>query len=178
MTVDAQLTEIVRQGMAKREAATDREWLRGVTRVEIEPVEHLTYRAHPAADPDFQLTIDEPRDRGGQHQGPSPLDYFLTGAGACLLNQFVRLAIARGLGLSFRHARVRGEFGREVGGRFQHITQEIDAEGSASDEEVGRLCADAEARCYVHQTLSSVVAMTTILNLNGREIARRTSRPA
>ncbi len=89
----------------------------------------------------------------------------------------MRLAIARGLDLSFRRARVRGEFGREVGGRFQHITQEIDSDGSAPDEEIGRLCADAEAYCYVHQTLASVVPMTTIVNLNGREVARRTSGP-
>ena len=177
MAVAPELVEIVHQRVAKREQAVDQPFLRGLVRAEIEPVEHLTYRAHPTTDPQFQLTIDEPLDRGGQHQGPSPLDYFITGAGACLLNQFVRLALARGLDLRFQRARVKGEFRREIGGRFQHITEEIDVDGSATAEDLRKLSEDAEAFCYVHATLAKVVKMTTVLNLNGQEVIRRTSEP-
>lgn len=178
MAVDDALLQTVREGIARREGGTDHEWLRGLNRVEIVRVDHLTYHARSTSEPQFQLTIDEPPERGGEHQGPSPLIYFLTGVGACLLNQFVRLNIARGLDVNFKRVSVRGEFGRQVGGGFEHITQEVYAEGTASPAQLQKLCEEAEAFCYVYATLSRAVKMTTVLYVNRQEAARRTSTPA
>jgi uncharacterized OsmC-like protein len=47
------------------------------------------------------MSVGEPVERGGSGEGTGPLSHFLTGAGSCLLNQFVRIAIAEGYDLAF-----------------------------------------------------------------------------
>jgi len=42
----------------------------------------------------FKLTVDESPMYGGSGAGPNPLSYFITGAAACLMNQYIRLATA------------------------------------------------------------------------------------
>ena len=177
MAVSSELVETIRRGLADREQTTDVERLRRLVRVEIESVERLTYHARSVAEPEFTLKIDEPRQRGGQDQGPSPLIYFLTGVGACLLNQFVRLGIARELDLRFLQVQVKGELQGKIGGGFEHITQELYAEGSVSPEELQELAEKAEALCYIHNTLSKATKMTVVVHLNGTEALRRISGP-
>ena len=99
------------------------------------------------------------------------------GAATCLLNQFIRLAVARDIDVQFEEMSARGERDRGIGGAFRHITQEVYARGSASQQQVEELTAQAEAFCYVHATLSKSVAMTTVVHVNGREVVRRTSEP-
>ena len=123
------------------------------------------------------MRIGEPVDRGGDGTGSSPLSHFLTGAGACLLNQFVRVSVAEQLPLEFIGAAVRGEFGREVGGRFKRLTCEIRATGSIDGPGAQSLMARAERLCYVHQTLVASVEMTTTLVVDGTEVARHTDGP-
>ncbi len=177
MTLDPKVREIITEGVAQREALIEQDGLRGLIRVEIEPVDTLTYHARPTAESEFTLVVDEPVDRGGGNKGPSPLVYFLTGIGACLLSQFVRVGIARGVDLSYKEMRLKGERDRRVGGGFQHITQEIYAEGPASEDEVRALSEEAEAFCYVHVTLRRAVKMTLVVHLNGNEVVRRVSEP-
>ncbi len=177
MAVEPELLETVRRSVANQENNTDPEKVRGITRVEIENVEHLTHRARPTTETQFELMIDEPQERGGHDQGPAPLAYFLTGSGACLLNQFIKVNIAQGLGLRFGQVKVKGEFQRKLGGGFQSITQEVYVEGEASEEVIQRLTEKAEAFCYVHNTLRNVVKMTTLVFLNGKEVLVSTSDP-
>lgn len=33
---------------------------------------------------DFELTVDEPEEMGGQNEGPNPLEYLLAGQAGCL----------------------------------------------------------------------------------------------
>ena len=70
MAVNSELADMIRKGLADREETADLQRLRRLVRVEIEPVERLTYHARSVAEPEFTLKIDEPRERGGQHQGP------------------------------------------------------------------------------------------------------------
>ena len=175
--MDPNTAELIRKGIEEREHTTNDPAIRGIVRVEVSVEDGLTYRAHTPSEPQFVLTIDEPRERGGGGQGPSPLVYFLTGAATCLLNQFIRLAVARDIDVQFEAMSARGERDRGIGGAFRHITQEVYARGSASQQQVEELTAQAEAFCYVHATLSKSVAMTTVVHVNGREVVRRTSEP-
>ena len=168
---------IIAEGIRRREEHRDPSTMRGLDRVEIAVVEGLTYEARNAAEPDSRMRIGEPADRGGDGTGASPLSHFLTGAGACLLNQFVRVAIATGLPLRFLGASVRGEFRREVAGAFQRISCQIRAEGDIDAEGAAALMARAERLCYVHQTLAASVEMTTVLVVDGREVARHVDGP-
>lgn len=177
MAVTAEQLEQVRQGVIEREGAADPESLRRLIRVEINPVEHFTYEAHSPAEPHLKMMIDEPKARGGGEQGPSPTVYFLTGSASCLLNQFLRVSIAEGLDLRFTQMQAKGEFQRKVGGGFVSITQEIYAEGSASQEELEKLTEKAESFCYIHMTLNKVLTMTTVLYLNGKEVVRQVTGP-
>lgn len=169
--------EIIRKGVEAREASRDLDQVRGIDRVEIEVAEGLAYRARELNRPHAVMTVDEPPERGGTDLGSSPLGHFLTGAGSCLLNQFVRVATARGYDVRFVRARLRGTFQRQLGGGFEHLLSEVYAEGSLSAEEAGELTASAEALCYVHNTLSRAIRMTTVLYLDGDEAVRKVSTP-
>jgi uncharacterized OsmC-like protein len=172
------LDEVIRSGVRAREAADRRTGLRGLYRIDIRVVEGLAYEARNPLEPDAIMRIDEPVDRGGSGHGASPLSHFLSGVGACLLNQFIRLAVADDVPVTFAGAAVRGEFGRESGGTFERIVCVIRGVGDLPDDAAERLVERAERLCYVHCTLSRVVEMTTVLELDGRERVRRVVGPA
>lgn len=169
--------EAIRSGLERREGAHDPTGMRGLERIEIEVVGGLEYEARNPHEPAGSMRIGEPVERGGTGRGSSPLSHFLTGTAACLLNQFVRIGAADGLDLAFDGATARGEFRRESGGAFQRIACEIRASGAIAPADADRLIERAERLCYVHCTLSRVVEMTTILVVDGREEARRTTGP-
>lgn len=177
MTVTTKQVEIIRAGVRTREASRGPEGIRGIDRIEIEVSEGLSYLARALAEPDAVMTVDEPPERGGTGHGNTPLAHFFAGAGSCLLNQFVRVAIADGYDLRFVRARVRGEFQRNLGGSLECVTSEIYGEGWLSDGQAESLTQRAEALCLVHNTLSKAIRMTTVFHLNGREVVRKVSGP-
>ena len=177
MAMSTETVEIIRKGVEGREALNDPERIRGIHRVAIQVEEGLRYRATRPGEARFATIVDEPTERGGTGQGEGPLFHFLTGAGSCLLNQYIRLAVAEGLDLTFTSMNVRGDARRDVGGGFEHIQQELFAEGTVSAEAMVRLAERAEGFCYVHNTLKSAVKITTVVHLNGQEVVRRVSDP-
>ena len=177
MAIESALVEIIRKGVADRAEVPSPDPFPRVLRVEIELVEHLTYRAKPTAEPHFEFYVDEPKERGGNDKGPSPITYFLTGAATCLLNQFLRLAITREIPISVSSMLAKGIFERTVGGGFKEIVNELYLEGNILVEELQELAIMAEGYCYIHNTLSKAVLMTTELYLNGEHVATRTAGP-
>lgn len=169
--------ELIRGGVQKRERRSHAHTIRGVDRIEISVEGGLHYRAREVNGQQTVMHIDEPSERGGEGTGNSPLGHFLTGAGACLLNQFVRISIAEGYDLAFTAANIRGEFSRDVGGAFERITSEVYADGHLDRAAADTLTERAEALCYVHNTLRRAVQMTTVFYLNGVEIVRKLSQP-
>lgn len=169
--------EIIRAGIRRRKEHRDPTTMRGLDHVAIRVVDGLSYEAVARGEADGRMRVGEPIDRGGDGTGASPIAHFLTGAGACLLNQFVRLAIADDLPVAFSEASVRGEFGRDPGGAFQRISVEVVGSGELADDAARQLLERAELFCYVHQTLRHAVEMTTVLVLDGRERARSTGGP-
>lgn len=169
---------VIGDGIRRREGRGDPAGMRGIDRIEIAVVDRLAYEARNPHEPDGLMRIGEPVERGGSGVGASPLSHFLTGVGACLLNQFVRVSIAEGYPLAFSGASVRGQFRREVGGAFQRIRCEVRGSGSIADETARELTRRAERLCYVHRTLVATVEMTTVLVLDGREAVHSVEGPA
>lgn len=170
--------EVIRAGVRTRAAALNARGLRGLDRIEIEVTGPLAYVARNPHEAEGMMAIGEPVARGGVGSGNSPLSHFLTGAASCLLNQFIRLAVADGLPLSFSGARVRGEFRREPGGAFERIATEVIASGHIDETTAATLVERAEAFCYVHNTLRRSVAMTTTLVVDGRVLVAHESAPS
>ena len=168
---------IIAEGIRHREEHRDPATMRGVDRIEITVAEGLSYEARNPHEPDGAMRVGEPIARGGDGSGASPLSHFLTGAGSCLLNQFVRVAITERLPLRFLGASVRGEFRREAGGRIQRIACEVHATGSIDESTAEALMVRAERLCYVHQTLVAAVEMTTTLVVDGRTVAHHVDGP-
>lgn len=168
---------VIAEGIRRRESGRDRVAMRGLDRIEISVTGLLGYEARNPVEPDGLMRIGEPVERGGDGTGATPLSHFLTGAAACLLNQFVRVSITDGLPLRFLGASARGEFRREAGGRFQRIACEVRAEGSIEAAAAESLIGRAERLCYVHQTLVAAVEMTTVLLVDGHEVGRHVDGP-
>ena len=172
----AEQIEGIKAGVAKRRTTTDRAGFRGVDRVEITVLEGLEYEARNPHETGV-MRVGEPVDRGGLGEGSSPLSLVITGAASCLMNQFIRSAVADDLPVRFLGAAVKVEFSRVAGGGFEQITIEFRAEGTLTDEQVTGLVAAAEHLCYIHVTLRQAVRMTTILVVDGVERARSVTGP-
>ncbi len=137
----------------------------------------LAYRIHRQGLEDRIMVIDEPARRGGTDTGSDPLAHFVSGMGACLLNQFIRLTIASDIDLVFAGMTASGDFSRDVGGSFSSFTHEVFANGSASQDEINTLTNTAGDYCYAFATMRKAVPMTTILQVNGSEVARQETKP-
>ncbi len=150
----------------------------GTIRIDAAQVEQLRYEVtlHPHAH--HRLIVDEPRERGGTDAGPSPLQFFLTGALTCLLNQIIKLLLVRELAIEAVSGTLRGHVHHRVDGGFTDLIYDVHLTGEASDDTLTTLAADAERYCYVHNTLRNAVPMTVRLHLNGRQVTERSSRPA
>lgn len=175
MTPTPEQVDAIRAGVRQREAIRDPSRVRGVNRIEIEVRGSLAYEARNVSEPIGVMRIDEPEDRGGNGTGATPLSHFFAGVGACLLNQFIRVSLTEDYPIKFDRALVRGEFGRNVGGRIERITTEVQAHGTLPSDGVDRLIERAEGLCYVHNTLSAATNMTTVLYLDGVEAGRHES---
>ena len=81
MRIDPKLAEVVKIHQAERRDVTGRQV--GTIRVDISHQEQKTFEAtYKTEEKTFQFLIDEPGARGGQNKGPTPLGYFIAGAGS------------------------------------------------------------------------------------------------
>jgi len=168
MTSDEKLTAIIKEHVKKRHEANDEKFLFGAERVDLRRVDHLKVEARKRH---FVFYVDEPADRGGTDQGPNPLAYFIAGAAACLINQFLTDAIYRGVTLDDLEMAARGQFDRRMGGAFKEIIYDLRLTSPSSKEDILSLAREAEEMCYAHQTLRKAgVKMTTNIFLNGLPI--------
>lgn len=137
-------------------------------RIDVRAVEQLRFDASFGG---FSLTIDEPPERGGTGAGLPPLAYFLAGAASCLLTQYTKLALEKGIPIQSLKAVARGHFDRQLGGAFVDVIYDIDLESDADARTIKTLASEAELMCYAHNTLKKAVRMETNLKLNGKPLA-------
>lgn len=59
---------------------------------------------------DFELTVDEPEEMGGQNEGPNPLEYLLAGQADCLNVTGQQVASDMDIGIDDLEITIEGEF--------------------------------------------------------------------
>lgn len=159
------MVEIVRKENEERRGITEPRI--GTQRVDVHAVEQMRFEASFGG---FSFTIDEPRERGGTDAGLPPLAYFLAGAASCLLTQYTKLALEKGIPIDSLKAVTRGHFDRQLGGAFVDIIYDIELESDEKAEIIRKLALEAESMCYAHNTLKKAVRLETNLKVNGRPL--------
>jgi uncharacterized OsmC-like protein len=168
MEPDSKLVATIKEHVSKRHEADDDEFLFGSERVDLRRINHLTLEVRKRG---FTFTVDEPSERGGLDKGPNPLAYFMAGAAACLVNQYLTDAIYRGVKLEDVELVARGHFDRRMGGAFTEIIYDIKLSSPSPRDKVSFLAKEAEEMCYAHNTLKKAgVKMVTNVFLNGNPL--------
>ena len=116
----------------------------------------------------FEFVSDEPPERGGTNVGPGPLSYFMGGALACLMNQYVRVAAIEDIDIEELKANVRAHFEMKVKGSFTDIFYDIHIRSKDDADKIIGLSKKAEDYCYVHNTLLRAVTVKTNIYLNDK----------
>jgi len=168
MATNSKLEATIKEHVKKRHEADDKEFLFGSERVDLHRIAHLTLEARKR---DFTFLVDEPAERGGMDRGPNPLAYFMAGAAACLMNQYLTDAIYRDVKLDDIELVARGHFDRRMGGSFTEMAYDIKLSSPSSRERVSSLVKEAQDMCYAHNTLKKAgVRITTNVYLNGKPL--------
>ncbi len=109
-----------------------------------------------------QLSADEPKDVGGNDEGPTPYDLLLAGLGSCTS---ITVAIyaqrkgwpLQGVSIRLRHSRIHTEDCAECEtqeGKLDQIELDIEFHGALSEEQRSKLVEIAK-KCPVHRTLTT-----------------------
>jgi uncharacterized OsmC-like protein len=115
-----------------------------------------------------QLTADEPKDMGGDDEGPTPYDLLLAALGSCT-SMTVTLYAQRkswplqGVIARLRHSRIHATDCAECEtkeGKIDRIELDIEFAGPLSSEQRSKLLEIAK-KCPVHRTLTSETNIKT-----------------
>jgi len=139
----------------------------GTVEVETAHTGHLTHIVRTA---EHELLADEPRDQGGDDQGPNPYEFLLTGLGACTAMTLRMYADHKKIALdhvrvALQHARIHAQDCEQcetTEGRVSRITRQLELTGDLSQEEREQLLRIAD-KCPVHRTLVGEIMIDTDL---------------
>ncbi len=117
---------------------------------------------------DHQWQADEPKDKGGSNQGPTPYDLLLMSLGACTSMTLRMYANHKKLPMEnlevrLKHTRVHAEDCQDCEakeGMVSEIVRELSYDGSLTDEQHQRLLEIAD-KCPVHKTLMGEIRIRT-----------------
>ena len=176
--VDKNLAPGIVSYIENRKKTTDKSKMLGAIRIDLKHVEHLTFQGNAKEGVNnFTVDIDEPAERGGYGKGPTPLNYFLIGAGSCLLMQWAKIAVIENLDIDNLEATVRGHTDRRIDGYFTDFVFDIRMDGNETTEKIKQVAKESERLCFVHNTLKRAVPCITNIVMNGKLIYSTTSGP-
>jgi uncharacterized OsmC-like protein len=158
----------IKSYLENRRNNTDKSKMTGAIRVDLKHVEHLNFQGIAKEGGNFTVEIDEPPERDGYGRGPTPLNYFLLGAGSCLLMQWAKLAAIEDLKIENLAGIARGHTDRRIDGYFTDFVFDIRMDGTESEERIREVARESERYCFVHNTLKRAVPVTTNVTLNGK----------
>ncbi|MEA2641359.1 MAG: hypothetical protein QOF51_2753 [Chloroflexota bacterium] len=149
----------------------------GTIRVDVTRLAQKRLEAvYKSGDRAFEIEIDEPEERGGTNEGPSPLGFFVAGTASCLLMQYVNVLQERPLPVESMKILARAHNDREAR-IFTDMVFQVSLTGPISAAEAEALARDASQRCFVENTLDKVIPLTTEVELNGTRIATLSRKP-
>ena len=107
-----------------------------------------------------EAVVDEPKDFGGNDEGPNPLEYMFTGLAGCMNVTIHHIANERDMAVESLEIDVKGDidlekFMKGTGDRagFENINLEINVETDSSHDAEEDLIRAAEERCPVSDNL-------------------------
>lgn len=106
-----------------------------------------------------QLLADEPESMGGDNAGPSPMDYVLTGLGAC--TAITLRMYAEKKGLEVQRITVTLEHQQNADGKH-HVSRVVNIEGDLTEAQRVRMLEIAN-RCPTHLALQQPMQVETRL---------------
>ena len=115
-----------------------------------------------------QITVDEPKDMGGDDKGPTPYDLLLASLGSCTSITVTMYAQRKGWPLQdvtirLRHPRIHAEDCAECEtkeGKIDQIELDFELAGPISSEQRSKLLEIAK-KCPVHRILTSETNIKT-----------------
>lgn len=125
----------------------------------------------------FSVTADEGERLGGTNSAPTPLGYFLLGAGFCALTQLTRYSEMMKIPIKHASVDVKSRFRTDgsvlretIKGTSHGFELHVHVESDASEERVAALIRAAEAGCFAMQTVINPTDVTHHVTLNGKPI--------
>ncbi len=113
---------------------------------------------------DFDITVDEPVDMGGENKGPTPVEMVLAGLGSCLC--IMSRIVAKKMRLRLEEVEVKTEGDLDLRGMkgaegirpgFQEVRVQIDLIGELSDQDKEKLIKMVQLTCPVDDSLEHQV---------------------
>lgn len=158
-------------------AGGQRRAMTGTVRVDLERQENKTFQARfRSEEATFEFLADEPQLRGGDSHGPTPLGYFVAGGASCLAMQYASLVKEQGLGVEGIKMLARAHHDREQR-VFKDMIYRVDLTGTISTGDAEALAEAASRRCFVENTLTQVIPITTEVYLNGEKVTTIARHP-
>lgn len=134
---------------------------------------------------EFVVYSDEGERTGGTNSAPTPIGYFLLGAGFCTLTQLSRYSEMMKVNISFAKIVVRSRFRTEgsvlretVKGSTHGFEMDIEVMSDDPPDRVAAVVRNAEEGCYVMQAIKNPTEVTRSVTLNGADLDIDAQKPA
>lgn len=125
----------------------------------------------------FTVICDEGERLGGTNSAPTPIGYFLLGAGFCALTQLTRYSEMMKVDIKSARIVVRSRFRTDgsvlretIKGSTHGFELDIAVESDAPPERVAAVVRNAEDGCFVMQAIKNPTEVTKTVTLNGEAI--------